>query len=133
MAHIPYGYRIVKGHAVADPEQAEQIRKLVNFYLSGLSLRAAARESGIALSHVSITHLLDNEVYLGTTFYPAILTREEHERIAAERAARTHPGSSIAAKSYPAAYRFQLNVSEDAVNAEMDRKEIIETLYRMVE
>ena len=133
MAYIPYGYRIEKGRAIIDPEQAEKIRKLVNSYLSGQSQRAAAKEAGITLSNDTVKHILDGKVYLGTDFYPAILTKKEHERIAEKRAARTHPGNAVASKPYPASYRFRLYVSEEAVHPDMNRDETIEALYRLLE
>lgn len=54
MAYIPYGYKIVNGKAVADPEQSAQVRQLVRFYLDGLSQNAAAREAGIIYSDTTI-------------------------------------------------------------------------------
>lgn len=133
MAYVPFGYRIAKGRAVVDPEQAEKIRKLVNNYLSGQSQRAAAKDAGITLSNESVKHILDSKVYLGTDFYPAILTEKEHERIAEERAARIHPGNTVASKPYPASYRFRLHMSEGALNSNMNRNETIDALYRLLE
>lgn len=133
MAYIPYGYKIVNGKAVADPEQSAQVRQLVRFYLDGLSQNAAAREAGIICGDTTIKRILVSTVYLGTDFYPPILTKEEHELLLEELAARTHPGTTVSEKPYPAAHRFRLNLSEDAFRPEMSEKEAIETLYQLLE
>lgn len=133
MAYIPYGYKIVNGKAVADPEQSAQVQQLVRLYLDGLAQSTAAREAGIICSSTTVRHILENDVYVGTDFYPPILTKKEHEYVLAELEARTHPGNIFAAKPYPAAARFRLNMSEGAFRPEMSEKETVETLYQLLE
>ncbi len=88
MRHTPYGYDIVDGKAVVNKEKAEQIRKICENYLSGMSFIAAAQDVGINMSHCGVKRLIQNERYLGDDFYPAILTREMANRIEKERLRR---------------------------------------------
>ena len=86
--HMPYGYRIENGTAVVCKEQAAQIRKVYEGYLGGLSLRGAAREAGLTLSHASVKRMMQNLHYLGDEFYPAIIDRETYDAFEEERRRR---------------------------------------------
>ena len=86
--HTPYGYRIENGTAFICEEQAWQIRKIYEGYLSGLSLRNAAREAGVKLPHASVRRIMQNPHYLGDDFYPAIVDRETFDAFEAERKKR---------------------------------------------
>lgn len=88
MRHTPYGYDIIDGKAVVNEEKAEQIRKICENYLGGMSFIAAAQDVGINMSHCGVKRLIQNERYLGDDFYPAILTREMANRIEKERLRR---------------------------------------------
>lgn len=88
MRHTPYGYDIIDGKAVVNEEKAEQIRKICENYLGGMSFNAAAQDVGINMSHCGVKRLIQNERYLGDDFYPAILTREIANRIEKERLRR---------------------------------------------
>ena len=86
--HTPYGYRIENSTAFICEEQAGQIRKIYEGYLSGLSLRNAAREAGVKLPHASVRRIMQNPHYLGDDFYPAIVDRETFDAFEAERKKR---------------------------------------------
>ncbi len=86
--HTPYGYRIENGCAVICDEEAEQIRKMYESYLRGLSLIAAAKESGIQMKHSSAKLIMQNPRYLGDGFYPAIIDRETFDAFEVERKRR---------------------------------------------
>lgn len=86
--HTPYGYRIENGSAVIRKDQAEQIRKIYEGYLGGLSLRGAAKEAGMDATHSSVKRLLQNPHYLGDEFYPAIIDRETFDAFEVERQRR---------------------------------------------
>ncbi len=58
--HTPFGYRIENGVVVVREDQAEKIRKMYAGYLSGLSLRNAAKEAGVIAMHASVKGLLQN-------------------------------------------------------------------------
>lgn len=88
MGHTPYGYKIVNGRAVIDEEKGEAVRKLYEGYLSGLSLQASADEAGIAINHCQAKRMLLNKKYLGTDYYPRLITEELMEKVKTELARR---------------------------------------------
>ena len=45
--HVPYGYRIKDGVGVICEEEAENIRKIYEMYLSGMGLQAIADALGL--------------------------------------------------------------------------------------
>ena len=82
--HTPYGYRIENGVAVISEEEAEQVRKVYEYYLSGLALMKAAEEAGLHMTHSSVKKMLRNVHYLGDNFYPAIIDRDTFDAFEAE-------------------------------------------------
>lgn len=88
MQHTPYGYDIIGGRAVINEEQAANIRQICRNYLSGMSLKNAAAEVGLNMSHCGVKRMMLNARYLGDEFYPAILTEETVRRVEAERVRR---------------------------------------------
>ena len=84
MGHTPYGYKIVNGMAVIDEIEGAAVRKLYEGYLSGLGLQAAADEAGIPVNHCQAKRMMQNEKYLGTDYYPAILTKDVMDKVKAE-------------------------------------------------
>ena len=88
MKHTPYGYDIVGGAAVINEEQAANLRKLCENYLSGMSFVQAAKDVGLEMKHSGVKRLMQNPRYLGDDFYPAILTAEIAQSVEAERLRR---------------------------------------------
>lgn len=88
MKHTPYGYDIVGGAAVINEEQAANLRKLCENYLSGMSFVQAAKDVGLGMKHSGVKKLMLNPRYLGDDFYPAILTAEIAQAVEAERLRR---------------------------------------------
>ena len=88
MKHTPYGYDIVGGAAVINEEQAANLRKLCENYLSGMSFVQAAKEVGLEMKHSGVKRLMQNPRYLGDDFYPAILTAEIAQAVEVERLRR---------------------------------------------
>ena len=88
MKHTPYGYNIVGGMAVINEEQAANLRKLCENYLSGMSFVQAAKDIGLEMKHSGVKRLMQNPRYLGDDFYPAILTPEIAQAVEAERLRR---------------------------------------------
>lgn len=88
MKHTPYGYDIVGGAAVINEEQAANLRKLCENYLSGMSFVQAAKDVGLGMKHSGVKKLMLNPRYLGDDFYPAILTAEIARAVEAERLRR---------------------------------------------
>ena len=88
MKHTPYGYDIVGGAAVINEEQAANLRKLCENYLSGMSFVQAAKDVGLEMKHSGVKRLMQNPRYLGDDFYPPILTAEIAQAVEAERLRR---------------------------------------------
>ena len=88
MKHTLYGYNIVGGMAVINEEQAVNLRKLCENYLSGMSFVQAAKDVGLEMKHSGVKRLMQNPRYLGDDFYPAILTAEIARAVEAERLRR---------------------------------------------
>lgn len=84
MGHTPYGYRIENGKAVVNEEQAAQIRKLYEGYLSGMALMEAAKVAGLKLYHGSAKRIIQNPHYLGDDYYPAIIDQNTYDMALAE-------------------------------------------------
>ena len=64
------------------------MRQIYAGYLSGLSLKRAAGEAGLAIQHSSVKHLLQNRHYIGDDFYPAIIDWETFDAAEKERKRR---------------------------------------------
>jgi hypothetical protein len=88
MAHTPYGYKIVKGKAVVDEIEAEQVKNLYKGYLEGLSLTDAAKKAGIDCYHSTAAKMLQNKHYLGDEFYPPIIDEDTFEKAKTEKQKR---------------------------------------------
>lgn len=80
-----FGYTIKNGKAYIDKEKAAKVQKLFNGYISGLALRAAALEAGIDTFHGSAGRMLQNKKYMGTDFYPTIISEEIFVKAQSER------------------------------------------------
>lgn len=88
MGHTPFGYRIENGIAVVDEPAADQIRQLYQNYLDGLSLSKSAAEAGIKTHHGTAKRLMENEHYLGDSFYPALIDEGTYRKAQEERKRR---------------------------------------------
>lgn len=88
MAQIPYGYKIRNGMAEIDEDHAKQVRALFEGYRSGLSIQKAKDRSGIPMCLTSINKILQNPVYLGTDYYPAIIDSDTFQQAAEIRKKR---------------------------------------------
>lgn len=88
MAHVPYGYDIIDGKAVVNPEKAEKLRTIFELYISGAALKEAGNKVGFEVQHSNIGRMLRKELYLGTDFYPAIIDKETFDKAEEERMRR---------------------------------------------
>lgn len=84
MAHIPVGYKIVDGCAVADEPTVKQIKETYRYYFEGKSLVDAAKKAGFKMKHSTVKRMLSNKKYLGTDYYPQIIDEETIERFQEE-------------------------------------------------
>lgn len=87
-----YGYRIENGRAVIDEKEAAVIISVFNGYLSGMSLRDAARNAGKDMVHSTVKRIIRNTCYVGDAYYPAIVSKQTFGRANAEliRRAESH-------------------------------------------
>ena len=132
---MPYGYRIENGTAVVCEEQAAQIRKIYEGYLGGLSLKGAAREAGLILSHASVKRMMQNPHYLGDDFYPALIDKEtfdafETERIRREKALGRDDRQKKAPDTLPAPTTFRMRKKARVFN---DPYRQAEYVYSLIE
>lgn len=81
---IPYGYRIVDGKAVADDISSSRLLRFYKNFLSGLPMSAAAKEAGLPVCPSLYPSLFYRAVYIGTDFYPAIMTPSYQLQLQAE-------------------------------------------------
>ena len=71
--HVPYGYRIKDGVAVIYDDEAKNVEKIYELYLSGMGLQAIADTLGLKLFHGGVSKIISNKKYLGTSFYPQLM------------------------------------------------------------
>lgn len=89
MRNTLFGYITQNGKAVIVPEEADAIRNTAKNYLEGDSFVEAARKAGLVRKHGTIRHMLQNEAYLGTDFYPPILDEKTFYSVQIERTKRS--------------------------------------------
>ena len=130
MKDIPYGYRIENGKAVIDTEAADRIHNFIDTYLSGLSVKEANKTAEIPLSASSLNKLLQNKTYLGTDYYPPLISAEVFQSVQVEKLKRTHPGTATAAEPVAAKNRFVMRTPD--TNRHGDAKETASYLYSLI-
>lgn len=85
---VPFGYRLENGKPVIHEEEANKIRDIYTWYLSGLSFAAAADKTGLNLYHGTVRNMMRDKRYLGTGFFPAIIDEETFIAVEIERLKR---------------------------------------------
>lgn len=74
-AQIPYGYKIENGAAVPHPEEAYRLKEFFDLYVNhGCSIAEAKARAEIDRSAQTCRAMLTNTVYLGTDYYPRLIT-----------------------------------------------------------
>ncbi|MBQ3077733.1 MAG: recombinase family protein [Clostridia bacterium] len=102
----PYGYTVIGGRILADPDEAAIVSEIFTAYASGASYRqlvdrlngrgVAYDKTGRSWNKNMIARVLDCPVYTGSDRYPAIISRELQH---AARVARPQTGKSVADSS----------------------------------
>lgn len=91
--HIPIGYEYEDGHLVINPYEAEQVRKIYEWYLAGASLKTITdrlQEAGYTNKYSSYTswssvrNILGNETYTGRLHFGDVVVDNAHEAIISE-------------------------------------------------
>ena len=78
---IPYGYQIIDGKAVPHPEESKKLQVFFDRYVNhGDSVAAAAAMAEIQMVKESCRRMLTNPVYLGTDYYPQLITPDLMEK-----------------------------------------------------
>ena len=103
-SRVPYGYRIEGGEALIDEREAGALRQYSDLFLSGLPMAQAAKEAQLPCSPTTLRNLLKKKEYIGTDYYPAIITEEYQKELIREyesrkgqqvRIAPTHPEKGV--------------------------------------
>lgn len=90
---IGYDYDHDAGKLVINPYEAEQVRKIFEWYLSGGSLKSITdrlqdegftNKYGSYSSWSSVRYILENETYLGRIHFGDVLVEHAHEAIVSE-------------------------------------------------
>lgn len=88
--HIPIGYNYENGKLVVDPYEAEQVRKIYEWYLAGDSLNRILKrvhenkftnKYGSYGTWASIRNILSNGVYTGRLRFENVIVENAHEAI----------------------------------------------------
>lgn len=100
----PYGYKMEGGRTAVDPAEAETIRGIYRRYAEGLSYKAIAEEltaAGIRYmpdkpvwNKNMVARILQNQSYLGTDKYPAIIDTAASQLARQARKPYTHTESA---------------------------------------
>lgn len=85
---IPYGYRMVVGQMRPEPEEAQKLRKLYEYYIQGYSLKNCLAMADVERSIGWLRSVFDRTFYLGDERYPQLISREMWENAAREAARR---------------------------------------------
>ena len=113
---VPFGYRIENGKAVVNEEEAEKLREFFKLFLAGSSMAAAARDAGLSCHHTTLPFLMKRKAYIGTVFYPEIISAEYQEKLISEWEKRKGEGPRT---PYVRAVRFvKINTEFDAPESE---------------
>ena len=115
--HVPYGYRIKDGAAVIHEDEAKNVEKIYELYLSGMGLQGIADTLGLDLFHGGVSRIITNKKYLGTGFYPKILDEEVFNKASEEkqrRAVKLKRTDRIkVATKEPACYNFVMGKEKE--------------------
>lgn len=91
--YIPIGYNYEDGKLVVNPYEAQQVQKIFEWYLAGLSLSSIIeqlQDEGYTNRYSSynswscIRYILENETYLGHIHFGDVLVENAHEAIITE-------------------------------------------------
>lgn len=91
--NIPIGYDYEDGKLIVNPYEAEQVRKIYEWYLSGSSLKAITdklQDAGYTNKYSSynswssVRNILENETYIGRLHFGDVAVDHAHEAIITE-------------------------------------------------
>lgn len=134
MAHTPFGYAIVNGKIETHARESEQLKLLIQSYLSGKSLANAAKDSGINRSHGGITRILTDERYLGNEIFPSLISKEQFEKLKEERFKRAKKLGRLnrtkEEESFTPPFAFTIGKVEDKYDNPIKQAEYVYSLIK---
>lgn len=93
--HMPIGYRVKNGKIEIDSDKKKIVKQIFDDYDKGMSTAKIAKdlvermvENGngrVSWTHVSVGKILENHNYLGTEYYPQLISNEQFERVQKRR------------------------------------------------
>ena len=126
-----YGYKIINGKAVIDEQEAGVIVNIFNGYVSGLSMKAAAENAGVSMQHSTVKRILMQDIYIGTDYYPAIISQETFAKANGRRLHRANMhGCEKRYTALPIHKAFELAAAETHFN---DPVQQAEYMYSLIE
>ena len=134
MAHTPFGYEIVDGKIEIHAREHEQLKLLIQSYLSGKSLANVAKDSGINRSHGGITRILTDERYLGNEIFPSLISKEQFEKLKEERFKRAKKLGRLnrtkEKESFTPPFAFTIGKVEDKYDNPIKQAEYVYSLIK---
>lgn len=134
MAHTPFGYAIVNGKIEVHAKEAEQLKLLIQSYLSGKSLANAATDSGINRSHGGITRILTDERYLGNELFPRLISKEQFEQLKNERFKRAKKLGRLnrtkVEETFTPSFKFTIGKVEEKYDNPIKQAEYVYSLIK---
>lgn len=88
MVHTPFGYEIRDGKPEVCLEEREKLEYFFRAYLEGMTIQEAGAAARIPLSRPTLGRMLQNRVYLGNEYYPALLEEVLFLKVEKERQRR---------------------------------------------
>ena len=126
-----YGYKIINGKAVIDEQEAGVIVNIFNGYISGLSMKAAAANAGVPMQHSTVKRILMQDIYVGTDYYPANISRETFAKANGRRIHRANQHSCEKRYTAPPIHKaFEMAAVETHFD---DPAEQAEYIYSLIE
>ena len=127
-----YGYKIINGKAVIDEQEAGIIISIFNGYISGLSMKAAAANAGAPMPHSTVKRILMQDVYIGTDYYPAIISRVTFAKATGRRLHRANQHGCEKRYTAPPIHKaFELAAAETHFDYPAEQAEYIYSLIEV--
>ena len=103
----------------------------MNGYISGLSMKAAAANAGVSMPHSAVKRILMQDVYIGTDYYPAIVSRETFAEATGRRLHRANQHGCEKRYTAPPIHKeFEVAAAETHFD---DPAEQAEYIYSLIE
>ena len=133
---IPYGYQMVDGQMLPEPEEARKLRKLYEYYVQGYSLKNCLAMADVDRSIGWLRSVFDRTIYLGDERYPQLISKEIWDNAAREAGRRSTNTVGVKKKKlrqYPVPVETEFLLDRRGVKAlPKDPAESAALLYRCI-